>query len=406
MIPMRRLAPFVLAALLAGVPAGADAQGRRGGPGLDSLLARARRDSLDARAAFELGMAWWGRRRYDRADSAFQRALTLAPQYAEPRLAAALLPYGRGQRYLTDLAHRITADSLAALERRWAALRREAYLLDPLVDPRILRLVPADHLVPRRVLGASDDAPLLAPPPLWWEGRTKRAVQELAQGRADRAYALLEEVRGAPRMQQGAVLPDLFVWYYALAALHAGRFEHAAAAFRELSQRTFRREPDRPDEVIPGGRAEALYFYGVASLKAQHAEVAAAAFQAAIDADLGLYQAHARLADLHEAAGDLDRALVERTRALEVEPEDGRLHLDLGATLLRARRPTEAEAALAEAARLLPNDPEAQRLLADAALRNGHTERARTALERFLVVAPARAASQVAEARRRLAELR
>lgn len=394
------------AALLAlAVTAPASAQRAPAEPPLDSLVRWARQDPFDARAAYALGMGYWRRHRYEKADSAFQRAIRLAPHYAEPHLAAALLPYGRGSRHLTDLAHRIPADSMEALTRGWARLRREAYLLDPFVDPRILRHLSIDQLVPRRTLGETDPGSLLAPGPLWWEAPLKRGVTALVAGRADRAYPLLDGVLNAPRMRQGATLPDLFVWYYGLAAAHVGLFDNAAAAFLELSQRAYRRQTATPDQVLPRERADLLYLYGVMAERAGRPEVAVAAFQEALEADLGLSQAHARLADIHESRDELDRAIIERTRAVEMDPGSAKLHLDLGRTLLRAGRPAAAESAFVDAARLLPDDAEILSTLATTALGNGHAEVAKSALVRFILVAPARARADVEAARTRLAGL-
>ena len=61
-------------------------------PPVDSLRAWVRRDSLDARAFFDLGMGYWAKHKFDQADTAFRHALLFAPHYAEPHLALALLP--------------------------------------------------------------------------------------------------------------------------------------------------------------------------------------------------------------------------------------------------------------------------------------------------------------------------
>ena len=400
---MRRPAMVALCVLAAVAPA--RAQRVPADPPIDSLLQWARRDPYDARAAFALGMGYWRRRRYDRADSAFQRALRLDPHSAEARLAAAVLPYGRGARYQNDLEHRLSPDSMEALTRRWTLLHREAYRLDPLVDPRILKHLSIDQLVPRRTLGEVEPGSSLAPGPLWWEPRVKKGVVALVEGAADSAFALLDGVLNAPRMRQGATLPDIVVWYYGLAAAHAGRYDHAAAAFLELSQRLYRRQTATPEWAIPGQRADHLYLYGVMSERAGHSEVAIAAFQQALEEDLGLFEAHSHLADLHESRGERERALVERTRAVDASPGSARLYFDLGAALLRAGRNVEAESALMDAARLLPDDAAIQRALAGAALRNGHADLAKAALAHFIEVAPARDRAEVDQARLQLAQL-
>ncbi|MBW8771794.1 MAG: tetratricopeptide repeat protein [Gemmatimonadetes bacterium] len=392
-------------ALLAGCLAGrAAAQAAPQEPPVDSLLAWARRDSLDARAFFDLGMGYWSKNKFDQADTAFRRALFLAPHYAQPHLALALLPFGRGDRYLTDLSHKVTEDSLLGLFRASAQHYRQAYLLDPLVDPRILRYLGVDELVPRSNRLEIANGVIFSMGVPWWEGRTKRGVRALVEGRPEEAFTTLDEVLHSRQMSQGAILPDLFIWYYGLAAMHASHYDRAAAAFRELAQRANRRQNDEPDRVIPSARADYLFLYAATSEQSGNLGVAIPAFEEAPAADFGLYQAHVRLADIRETRGELDLALAERQRAIDTSPETGKLYLDLGVTLMQAGRAAPAESAFVAAAHLLPYDAGAQQFLAQLAAQNGHPDVARAALERFVVVAPARYSEMVADARRRLAE--
>ena len=375
-------------------------------PPLDSLHAWARRDSLDAQAYFALGMGYWSKKRFDQADSAFRRAMTLAPSFAEPRLAMALLPYGRPDRYLSDIYNGPNGrDSLIAVVRQSARYYREAYLSDPLVDPRILRYLGIDALVPRvnRIEAANGIIFSLGVP--WWEGRTRRGVKALVEGRPEEAFTALDEVIKSRQIQEGAVLPDMFVWYYGIAAAHAAKYDRSAAAFRELAQRAHRRQEADPDWVLPTARADYLYFYAVMSEQAGNVGVAIPALGEALAADLGLFQAHSRLADIHEARGQVDDAIAERQRAVDTSPETGQLELDLGVTLLQAGRPIPAESAFVRAATLLPNDAGALQFLARTAMQNGNPAVARPALERFLLVAPARYEVQKGEARSLLAQL-
>ena len=374
-------------------------------PPIDSLRRWAARDSLDARAAFDLGMGLWARHKYDAADTAFRRALVLAPSYAEPHLALALLPFGRGDRYITDLSHRVSADSLRGLFIASSRFYRDAYRLDPLVDPRILRYLDEDALVPRFGTIEFRGGLVLTTVVPWWEGKTKRGVKFLVDGQYDSSFATLDQVLHAREMSQGAVLPDLFIWYYGLAAAHAAQYDRAAAAFQELSQRAFRRQNNDPDWVIPSDRSDYLYLYAVMSVQYGNLGVAIPAFQETLAANLGLYEAHSHLADIHEGRGEVDRAIVERQRAVDASPETGRLYLDLGVTLLEAGRAAAAESAFVTAARLLPNDPGSQQFLANTALQVGDSALARAALQRFLMVAPARYEAQAAEAQLLLTRL-
>ena len=393
-----RLLPLLIAAPLS-------AQSPPAEPPVDSLRLWAARDSLDSRAYFDLGMGLWSRHRYDEADTAFQRALTLSPHYAEPHLALALLPFGRGERYLNDLSHRVSADSIHGLLQNSSRLYREAYLLDPLVDPRILRYLGVDELVPRYGEVEFQGGIVLSTAVPWWEGKTKRGVRYLVDGQYDSSFTVLDQVLHAREMSQGAALPDIFIWYYGLTAAHVAKYDLAADAFQELARRAFRRQNADPDWVLPTSRADYLYLYAVMSARYGNLGLAIPAFQETLAANFGLFEAHSRLADIQEDRGDVDGAITERRRAVDVSPETGELHLDLGVTLLGAGRAAAAESAFVDAARLLPNDPGAQQFLANTALQLGDSAVARRALERFVAVAPARYAEQVAQARRTLAGL-
>jgi Tfp pilus assembly protein PilF len=148
-----------------------------------------------------------------------------------------------------------------------------------------------------------------------------------------------------------------------------------------------------------------LLLYGMAEDRAGGAAVAQAALRDALLVDLTLYQAHSRLADIAEAQGDVEEAIAERRSAIAIAPEIGRLHVDLGITLLQAGRTQEAKEALTEAVELAPWDPVAQLFLFQSALTLSDRATATQALAALERYAPLRNHEQVAEARSRLAEL-
>lgn len=380
------------------------AQGSHTQAPLDSLIQWARRDSLDARAQFDLGMGRWKARQYALADTAFRRALALKPHYAEPRLALAWLPLSRGERYFRDQRAQ-GFDSIVGLVRASAKLYREAYIIDPLVDPTILGSVDIDVLIPRVNKIEVANGRVFSRGVPWWEGRTKRGVRALTEGKYDEAFAEIDAVVESRQVQEGAHLPHEVVWYYALAAAHSKHYARAAAAFRELVDRATKREEELSQWVIPTDRADFLYLYAAMSEQAGNTGMAIQQFGEALTADFGLFAAHSRLADIHEGRGDVAGAITERQRAIDTSPEDGKLELDLAVTLLQAGQPLAAESAFVRAAQLLRDDAGAQQFLATVARQNGHAEVERVALERFIIVAPFRYADLVAEARRRVAEL-
>jgi tetratricopeptide (TPR) repeat protein len=396
---------LLAAALLAASPVAAQWRPGLTDRGLDSLRQATLRDSVDAEAQFRYGMGLWEKRRYDAADTAFRRALTFQPTHAGAHVALGVLPYGRGDRYLFDLPRRVGADSLVRFFQDAARHSRDAFLYDPTVDLAPLRFVPDERLVP-------DNGGLVCFGGLcfrttadrkWWRP-TRKAARLLVTGQADSAYTVL---RGAlATRDSGEVVSDDFVWYYALAADRTGHPAEAADGFRELAQRATRRESDRTTiGVSPRSRPMYLLLYGMASDRAGSLAVARAALREALLADLTLFQAHSRLAEIAEAQGEPEEAIAERRSALAIAPEVARLEVDLGISLLQMGRTAEARDAFASAAGRAPRDPVAQLFLFQAALTlqdRPLAERSLEALERY---APLRNRDQVAEARRRLGEL-
>jgi Tfp pilus assembly protein PilF len=373
--------------------------------GLDSLRVAAGIDSVDAESWYHYGLGLWEKRRYDQADTAFRRALHFQPAHAGAHLALGALPFGRGSRYLTDLPGRIGRDSLLPFLVAVQRHSRDAFLNDPTVDLASLRFLDDAELVPSQTerlcfgiycLGRAVD-------PKWYRP-ARKGVRFLVVGQADSAY-LLMSVALAKRRQDEFV-PDDFIWYYALAADRSGHPAEAANGFRALAQRATRRESDEPEiGVSPRSRPMYLLLYGMASDRAGSVAVARAALREALLVDLTLYQAHSRLAEIAEAEGDVELAITERRSAIAIAPEIGRLHVDLGITLLQAGRTAEAKAALSEAVAIAPWDPAAQLFLFQTALGLADRPTATQALAALERYAPVRNREQVAEARTRLAEL-
>ncbi len=391
--------------LLVGAPA--NAQWRQGltDRGLDSLRTAARRDSVDADAWYRLGLGLWEKRRYDQADSAFQKALAFQPSHAGAHLGLSALPFGRGSRFLFDLPRRIGHDSLASFFAAAQRHARDAFLYDPTVDLTPLRFLSDEELVPDYAgLDCIGGFCFSLRVDRKWSKPTRQGARHLVSGRPDSAFALLQ---GALVGRKGdEVVPDDFIWYYALAADRSGHPEEAANGYRELAQRETRRDPDQQTiGLSPRSRAMYLLLYGMASDRAGSVAVARAALREALIADLTLFQAHSRLAEIAEARGETDEAIAERRSAIDIAPELSRLHVDLGITLLQMGRTEEARGAFVIATTQAPRDPVAQLFLFQAALTlkdRPVAEQALASLERY---APLRNREQVAEARRRLSEL-
>ena|GEM_PF-3294634 len=373
--------------------------------GLDSLRQATVRDSVDAEAQYRYGLGLWEKRRYDQADSAFRHALRLQETHAGAHLALGALPFGRGARFLFDLPGRIGRDSVERYFRSARRHTRNALALEPTVDLSALRFLSDVDLVPDGggTICVSGMCAFVAPDTKWPKP-TRRAVRQLVTGRPDSAFTLLTAALATRR--QDEILPDDFIWYYALAADRSGHPQEAADGYRELAQRASRREAGQSlAGLSPQGRETYLLLYGMASERAGNVAVGRAALREALLVDLALYQAHSRLADIAESQGDVQGAVTERRSAIAIAPEVSRLHVDLGITLLQAGMTQEAKEALAEAVRLTPWDPVAQLFLFQTAIALNDRETATQALAGLERYAPLRNRDQVAEARTRLAEL-
>ena len=402
----RRSGPALLLLLLAATPAAAQRRERLSDRGLDSLRLATTIDSVDAESWYRYGLGLWEHRRFDAADSAFQRALRFQPWHGGAHLALSFLPFGRGDRYLFDLEGRVGRDSALAILRTAVAHRAAARLGEVRLDLSALRFLRDDELVPDsreiRIGGVTFRSWFVIP----GLQAMRKAMRQLIDDRPDSAFTLLTQALARRRPDEG--MTNGFIELYADAAYRSGRYEAAAQGYRELAQRATRREQSQGREHFAGPvneRALYLLLYGLAVAETGQHAVARAALREALVADLTLYQAHARLAELAESDGDVEGAIAERQSAVALAPENARAYLDLGITLLQAGRPRPAVQALTEAVARVPWDPGSQLFLFEAALAAQDRATAERALASLELFAPRRNREQVDDARRRLAEL-
>jgi Flp pilus assembly protein TadD len=121
--------------------------------------------------------------------------------------------------------------------------------------------------------------------------------------------------------------------------------------------------------------------------------------------DLSFYMAHVRLAEIYQAQGQWDHAILERHRAIDANPDDPSLVFDLGVTLADAGHDSEAESALQQASQANPRETRATYTLGVVESRLGRAEDARAAFKQFLALAPSRYMSMRDDAAERLASL-
>jgi tetratricopeptide (TPR) repeat protein len=389
--PRRR--GLALALGLLGAPALLLAQKPAPRPVLDTLVARAVRDSLDPIAHYDLGAALAAAKKFDEAERECRAAVALAPQYADPYLALARLPAARGEDYWKRRAKNDGEGSVRTALLQAERYYRRAFLINPLVDLRVM---------------ADDDPRYRHAPPIayviwWWYRGMADAVHAVSREEYPRAFDALTRVRQDKRAGDGSELPSQVLWLRGLLGAQLGRYDESISDLDILTGRTFAAETTSA-RVGPTASAND-YRYTLATVRylAGRYDEAIATFRRSLEFDIGLYQAHIQMARMYESLKRWDDAIAERRAAIAADPDDGSLLVDLGGTLALAGRTEEAETVLGEATTQAPRDPRAWYLLGIAALRASHADAARAALTRFIAIAPSRYGEQLAEARQQLA---
>ncbi len=372
-------------------------------PTIAELETSARRDSNDATAQYRLAMGYWEKKKWDDAERTLRQALQVAPSYPEAHLALGVLPMRRGEGYWKERIRREGAEAAKLAFIDGESHYRRAFLLNPLVDLGVLAKFETEK---GGIYRMGNQLVFVVRP--WWADELNKSKNEFRESRYEKAFERLDKL-ATHRDFGGEVAdaPSEVLWFHGLAAAHLQNFEVAVKDFAILTGRAKNAETDSTRRT-PGDPlqtndyrlilATMLYLNG-------RFDQAIPTFRRALEFDLGLYAAHVQLARMYEAQDRLDEALTERRLALDVNPDDPDLLMDLAGTLLHAGKTAEAEAPLAEAARLNPRDPRAPYLQGLVAERLRKPDAARSAFQHFLAMAPSRFGPQMDDARQRLAAL-
>lgn len=359
---------------------------------LPELVTLAQRDSNDPAAHFNLALGYWSKQRWDDAEQALLTASRIDHRFAMAWLALAYLPrasrefweervihFGNGRR----LSYYVAADSVV---ERFYRLYRRAFMIDPLVDIRIA--VATEYRVGHvdrfdRALYAYNDSK--------WEEAVRR-FSELAADSSD--------YRG----ERGNVL-ERILFYQGLAAARLGRHALAINAFTRLVDRSQRREETDTLHRWPLRTNEYRYILAYLNQRAGNLIEAIPLFHQVLETDIGLFMAHVQLASIYEADRKWPQALASRRNAVNANPEDPTLLLDLGATLAKAGQWPEAEATLRQAMEANSRDARIPYYLGIVQQQLAKKDDARAAFTRFLAIAPSRYERQIADAKQRLTSL-
>jgi tetratricopeptide (TPR) repeat protein len=383
--------PLVLAA---GVCRPVEAQRIKLPFSLKELEARVRTDSLDPAAHYNVALAYWNEKRYDDAERDLKLAAAMDPKFAEAYLALAFLPYARRPKLWKEEYEDKVPSELKPVVEESDRMYRRAFLVNPLVDMRIIGAVTQR---PDYVVGNFYDFYF-------------RAFDDVQEGSYEQAYGRFVRMHRERRLAGPGQpkLPLSFRWFEALAAAHTKRYDEAAASFQLLIDQSLEVERKLEEKElirIPLRTNEYRYFLATVQQAAGEKEKALELFQGVLEADIGLYMAHVQRANIYESDRRYAEALEERQRAINANPDDPSLLTDLGVTLGKAGKWQEAEETLKQAADANPRDPRPFFWMGLCQVEQGEREEAKASLSRFIATAPSRWEAQINLANQRLLRL-
>jgi Tfp pilus assembly protein PilF len=360
---------------------------------LEELEARAQRDSNDAAAQYALALGYWSKKRYDDAERALRVAVTIEPRFAEGWLALGVLPFARRPQLREEQAKGKVPDDWKPALVESNRLMRRAYLIDPLVDLRILGVVEPPRVMVTRV------------------GRnrlffTTNPFSAFVEGHYNLAYSFFErQMHPATYSVPRDSLASGLIWLHGLCAAHLSMDSVAISDFQTLFDRALAREEGDSLVMAPLGTNDYRYLLGLMYQREKRWFDAIRLYRAALENDLGLYMAHVQLSRIYKARGVYDSAAVESRAAVFADPEDASLLLEHGIILTAAGQLPAAEDTLRHAMNANPRDSRAPYFLGLTMLLANKPVEARAAFERFLALAPSRLQEKIADARQRLAAL-
>jgi tetratricopeptide (TPR) repeat protein len=367
---------------------------------LAELEAAAQRDSTDPAAHYNVALGYWSAKRYDEAEKALRRSLSMDPRLAPARLALAYLPYARRSKLWGEVVREeIPKDQVAVVEQSDREYRH-AFLIDPLVDLRILGAV------------GPNSPDFIDVKDYWGEvwALFFQGFADCEEGKYEdchgRFETLIREIDGDRYPKR---IPWSVLWYKGIAAAHINKPEIAADHFRDLVKRSIEAEKEREKKGelarVPMWTNE--YRYTLATILQSSGKTAEAIplFEEVLNNDIGFYMAHVRLANIYETQKDYARAVKSRQSAVDANPDDPSLVTDLAVTLGKAGDFAGAEARLQQAYDANPGDVRPLFWLGIARVQQGKSSAAREAFELFVRRAPTRYDRQIAMAKERLAQL-
>jgi len=363
---------------------------------LADLEKAARKDSNDAAAHYNVALAYWNAKRWDDADSALHRAIRVDPQFAAAYVAISFLPYARRSSLADEEREGRVPEAFKPILEESDRMYRRAFMVDPLVELRL-----GDAVFPRSTeyLDALKD--LFGE----WLADYQDGMDQYYMGKYQEAYDRFQRVfiyfNGQRHTDR---LANTLLYWHGLAAAQIRKNDEAVWDFATILDRYLDTESKTKDSTlnVPLRTNEFRYILGVMKQRNAQYNEAIDLYRQALENDIGLYMAHVRLAQIYEDHNMLAPAVAERRAAVNANPDDPSLLLDLGKTLARASQWADAEKALQDAVAANPRDPRPHYFLGIVEQHQNKAPEARTAFMDFIALAPTRYAPQVADARQRL----
>lgn len=385
---------LLLLALLSFLPPVASAQRIRLSASLSDLEQRARKDSNDAAAHYNVSLAYWNAKRFDDAERSLRLAVLLDPRFAQAYLALSRLPFARRGSLWDDVNDRKVPRDQEATVLESDRYYQRAYLIDPLVDMKIEGAVAPGKSV----------AWTLFAPELY--NLLFKGFDDLREGKYQEAYDRIDLLAGMFRERgERDSVPTGILWYRAIAAAHIEKYNEAQTDLQRLLERSQRRERNDSLVYLPLQTNEYRYVLAYVIQRNGNPNEAIRLYREALENDVGLYMAHVQLANIYEGARMWEQAILSRRNAINANPDDASLLLDLGLTLAKAGKMVDAEEPLRQAQSANPRDARTSYYLGIVEQQLGKKDDARAAFTRFLAIAPSRYDRQIADAQQRLATL-
>ncbi len=351
---------------------------------LEELQARAVRDSDDAVAHYNLAMGYWSKKRYADAEASLRTATQIDPQFADAFLALAVVRNWDND-YWKQMRKEKGDSAVKNASRISDGYYRRAFMLDPLVNIKILGGTYRFNA----------------------HNRFLNAFEDLVEGKYDKAYETLDKEMKYWGGSGGVdSVPAIVVWLHGLSAARINQYDAAIHDMENMLHRVqvAAGKKDSTEEV-PLIANEFRYLMAAMHQKAGRTDQAIQLYQDVAQNDVGNYMAHVQLARIYEAGKDYPHAVQERTNAINANPDDPSLLLDLGITLGKSGDMAQAETNLQSAVTGNPRDARALFWLGLAQMEQGKKPEAKASFTRFLGIAPSRYDRQIATAKDRLAQL-